>query len=256
MNPQDEFREIVELVDQIDGWLAHSEGKYLYSIAKDGPGEGAIVEIGSFKGKSTIWLAAGSGAGKREKVYTIDPHDGGPDLRERGDFWTLPELIQNLRKAKLLGGVVPLVATSEEMAREWDRPVRFLWIDGAHSYEMVTLDYAVWEPHLIEGGVVAVHDTTEWAGPKKFADTYLYKSNKFINVGFISTISYGTKKTNISLKDKIKNRYTLYIRYLYIWGRALARKTRLPQPMRMAGKKFLRVIIPSLRKSGRFWGPT
>lgn len=52
--------EIKKLVERVDGWLTHGEGGLLYNLAKNCKGNGVIVEIGSWKGKSTIWLGAGS----------------------------------------------------------------------------------------------------------------------------------------------------------------------------------------------------
>lgn len=62
---------IKSIVDKIDGWLTFDEGKFLYSAATECKGN--IVEIGSWKGKSTIWLCNGSKEGNNSKIYSIDP---------------------------------------------------------------------------------------------------------------------------------------------------------------------------------------
>lgn len=60
--------------NDIEGWLADVEGALLYSLARKCNANGVIVEIGSWKGKSTIFIAKGSEAGQRVRVYAIDPH--------------------------------------------------------------------------------------------------------------------------------------------------------------------------------------
>lgn len=59
----DELEELRNLASEIDGWLSDSEGKLLYNLAKGVPSKQAIVELGSWEGKSTVWLAKGTEAG-------------------------------------------------------------------------------------------------------------------------------------------------------------------------------------------------
>jgi hypothetical protein len=71
--------------------------------------------------------------------------------------------------------IVPLIMTSEEAVRGWNKPIRLLWIDGDHRYEPMKLDFKLWEPHVVEGGIIARHDTIRKRGPKqvlweKFSD--------------------------------------------------------------------------------------
>ena len=68
--------EIKSLTAGIEGWLTDDEGELLFKLARACAGRGGIVEIGSWKGKSTIWLGRGSMAGNRAKVWAIDPHTG------------------------------------------------------------------------------------------------------------------------------------------------------------------------------------
>ncbi len=66
--------EVQKLAAPIKGWLKDKEGQLLYDLAKNCTGKGVIVEIGSWKGKSTTWLAHGSKEGNKVRVYAIDPH--------------------------------------------------------------------------------------------------------------------------------------------------------------------------------------
>ena len=71
------------IAEKIDDWLGKREGAYLYALAKRSVTPGVIGEIGSWKGKSTVWLAKGSESVKGPEIFAIDPHVGGPDLDNR-----------------------------------------------------------------------------------------------------------------------------------------------------------------------------
>lgn len=161
-----EFLGLARRFGAIEGWINDIEGYVLYRLARDGEGEGAIVEIGSWMGKSTAWLAAGSMARAREPVHAIDTFAGSPEhqetavLREEGT--TYHRFTDNLEKAGVFDHVEPLVATSLEAAADWDgRPVRLLFIDGDHSYEAAKADLDAWLPYVAPGGYVVFDDVID-----------------------------------------------------------------------------------------------
>ena len=106
-----------KLIENVDGWLTNNEAEFLYRVARNGYGKGVIVEIGSWKGKSTICLAKGSKDAKREKVYAIDPHLGNTELVKQGD--TFSEFMKNINFAKVDDYIIPLKMKSEEAAKKW-----------------------------------------------------------------------------------------------------------------------------------------
>ncbi|MBM3470423.1 MAG: class I SAM-dependent methyltransferase [Armatimonadetes bacterium] len=199
-----EFHRLKSVTAEVEGWLRDDEAAFLYSAAYGGPGEGSIVEIGSWKGKSTIWLASGSKAAGREKVYAIDPHTGSAE--HGSGIWTFPEFEGNIRRAGVADRVVPLVMTSEQAVACWSGPVRLLWIDGAHEYDAVSRDFKMWEPYLIEGGVVALHDTIGWfVGPRTVAVRSILRSGRFHNCGIVGITTYGRKARSLSAVDVLRN---------------------------------------------------
>jgi len=233
------FSEIRQIIRTVDGWLSESEAKYLYSLASYGPGKGAIVEIGSWKGKSTIALAAGCLAAGREKVFAIDHHKGGPDQKELGyrDIDTEAEFRQNIKLAGVEERVVPLVMKSDAAVQHWEGPIRFLWIDGDHDYQAVKNDFFLWEPLVVNGGVIALHDTYAWEGPRRVVEEYILASDRFSILGFVDTIT-AVKKQRPSPRDKIRIKVLLFIRHLYILGRQHI----LPGEIRKWTKAILRII--------------
>jgi predicted O-methyltransferase YrrM len=150
----------------VEGWCKPPERAALYRLARDGPGEGLIVELGCYQGLSTIYLAAGSKAAGREQVVAIDPHHLG----------SFPPLQDNLCRAGLDDWVRPIVAHSDEVAAAWDgQAIRLLYLDGDHRYGQVRRDFEAWQGWVVPGGVIAFHDTIEpdWPDVARFLDERL-----------------------------------------------------------------------------------
>ena len=161
----------------VEGWLSDAQGRALFLAAAETDGRGAIVEIGSWKGRSTTWLASGARlAGRR--VYAIDPHRRS---REYPGAETLDEFLGNLARNDLAAVVEPLVMTSEEAAARIEGPVELLFIDGDHSYEAVRRDAELWLPRLIDGGTVMFHDvaTAAYSGPRRVVREMVCRSPWF-----------------------------------------------------------------------------
>lgn len=220
-----EIEKIKDLTKKIDGWLSDNEGEMLYNLAKNVRGKGVIVEIGSWKGKSTIWLGRGSKSNSKAKIYAIDPHIGSLEHKKiYGRIWTFEEFKQNIKMAGIEDIVIPIVNTSQEAGKNWaGEPIELLWIDGDHEENLVELDHKIWEPFLIEGGVIAFHDTMS-DGPKKVVDKHLYLGNKFKSINFVEGTTFAEKSSNILRKDKLRNRYMLLLRNLYIHYSSLNKK--------------------------------
>ncbi|TSC59342.1 MAG: hypothetical protein Greene041662_562 [Candidatus Peregrinibacteria bacterium Greene0416_62] len=177
------------IVESIPGWLTQKESSLLYHLAKRCTGNGVIVEIGSWKGKSTVCLAQGSRDGAGVQVHAIDPFTGSS---EHGDVFTFPEFQRNIAHSGIASLVTPHQKISKEAALGWTKPIELLWIDGAHEEEFVRLDYTLWSPHLVPGGVIAFHDSTD-PGVWPIIDTYLFTGNSFRRIRFIDGITYAIK---------------------------------------------------------------
>ena len=198
---QEALKRINQLTRDVDGRIVREEAELLYHLAGEGEGEGEIVEIGSFQGYSTIWLASGSKDKNREKVYAVDPHN--TDLHGRNEAI----FRENLRMTGLDDYVVPIVKTSVEAAVNWDTPIRLLWIDGAHDFENVKNDFLLWEKHLIDGGIVAFHDSycIFWPDVGKVVNEYIFRSEKYSVIGCVNTIIFARKVKKLNQAEKTKN---------------------------------------------------
>ena len=168
-----EFTSLIRRLTGIAGWLAEEEGYFLYRLARDGEGTGEVVEIGSWMGRSTAWLAAGCKTATRERVHAVDTFAGSAEQQEfdvlKSEGTTYHQFAENLERVGLFDYVEPVVASSHDAERRWDgKPIRLLFIDGDHSYEGVRADFNAWSRHVIVGGVIAFDDVIDkWPGVKR-----------------------------------------------------------------------------------------
>jgi predicted O-methyltransferase YrrM len=161
---------IPEFVSEVKGFLDEEEGLKLFELAFEACLLGPCLEIGSFCGKSTVYL--GTACKMRKKtLFTIDYHRGSeeqqpgqtyfdPDLLDSktGLIDSLPCFRATMQKAGLEQIVVPMITKSNVAARDWAIPLGLVFIDGGHSYEAVMTDYQCWYPHLLPGGPLVFHD--------------------------------------------------------------------------------------------------
>ena len=117
------------------------------------------LEIGSAQGWSTCHIGLALRENFQGQLYAVDPHLP-TAWNDVGALDSLPILSRNLRRFDLEKCVSIIRATSEDAARDWDRPIDLLLIDGDHSYEGVKKDWTLFSPHLRPFGVAVFHDTT------------------------------------------------------------------------------------------------
>ena len=206
---------------QVDGWLSDAQGRALFDAAAAATGQGAIVEIGSWKGRSTTWLASGATlAGRR--IYAIDPHRGS---REDPCAATLDEFLGNLSRSGLAHVVDPLIMTSEEAAACIDEPIELLFIDGDHSYEAVRRDAELWLPRLIGGGTVMFHDvaTAAYTGPRRVVQEMVCRNKRFDRIARVGSMLVARRTAQRSARAALWGATAAVLLYLYDAKRALRR---------------------------------
>lgn len=238
--------EVRARVRKVEGWLHEMEGLLLYELAKKGSGKGAIVEIGSWKGKSTIWLASGSKSPGREKVFAVDPHTGS---KEHGEVQTFDEFKRNIRLTGVDDYVVPLNMTSEEAERIWKGDIRLLWIDGSHEYKDVRKDFLLWQQNLTDDGVIALHDSYfawVWPGPTRVAQEFIVGNPFFVNVGFVISVTFAKKSMMVSLFQRARKVFLFHI--LQFFERVVNLGIRAPWSVKFLISALLNLTDPGLYK--------
>lgn len=176
------------LVEPIEGWLHNGQERWLFRAARALPDGAKIVEIGSYKGRSTCSLALGC-KGTRKRVYAIDAFDGGPDLPRADSFEAFSK---NIEKCGVGEFVKPLIGTSAQFATHWTEPIHLLFVDGSHKYEDVLADFHGFFPHVVRGGIIAFHDVeSNWPGVLRAWTDVICK--KLSNTGCCDSLAYGHK---------------------------------------------------------------
>lgn len=172
--------------EAIEGLIHPREGLLLYMLARRAAHVGNVVEVGSYLGKSTWYLARGLiDAGSPYRVVSIDPHP--EDHYDR--------YLANIRAGGVADRVEPHVGYSYDVVRGFDRPVGLVWIDGDHEYAAVQRDFEDWFPHLAEGGWIAFHDTVNmWQGPTRVVRELLTRRDDVAQAGVMWLITYAQKR--------------------------------------------------------------
>lgn len=155
------------------GFMPEDEGDALHRAALDAAAAvptAPFVEIGSYCGRSTIWLGAAAEAAGTV-VFAVDHHRGSEENQAGwewhdaslvdeliGEMDTLPSFRAAVHDAGLEDRVIAVVGRSATVARYWSIPAALVFIDGGHGAEPARADYAGWAPHVAVGGSLVVHD--------------------------------------------------------------------------------------------------
>lgn len=159
-----------EVARRAKGFMPEPEGLALYEAGLLGASVGPLLEVGSYCGKSGIYLGAAAREGGTV-LFSLDHHRGSeehqpgegyhdPELAdpETGRLDTLPAFRRTIAGAGLEDVVVGVVGRSATVARWWRTPLGFVFIDGGHSREAARRDYEGWAPWVAVGGYLAIHD--------------------------------------------------------------------------------------------------
>ena len=155
------------------GFMPDDEGLALHDAGRAAAAAGPLLEIGTYCGKSALYLGAAARAGGTV-VYTVDHHRGSEENQpgwawhaERlvdpatGQLDTLPSFRRTIAAAGLEDVVVAIVGDSPTVGRHWATPLGLLFIDGGHGYGVALADYESWAPHVAPDGVLVFHDVFE-----------------------------------------------------------------------------------------------
>lgn len=130
------------------------------------------------------------------------PHAG---LPRHGAEPTFSAFQANIVRAGVADLVQTHVRTSAEVAREFGQPVELIYIDGAHDYPTVLADFTAWFPHVIDGGVMAFHDTVGYPGPRRLVRDHVYRSRRFRRIRLAGSLTYAEKVTSNTLVERFAN---------------------------------------------------
>ena len=154
----------------VKGFLSPEEGAALADAARQAGALGPVLEIGSYCGRSALYLGPAARAAGAV-LYALDHHRGSeenqpgqawhdPDLLDAhsGRVDSLPRFRRNIAAAGLEDCVIALIGPSATIARHWRTPLGMVFIDGGHTMKAALADYRGWASKLLPGGVLAIHD--------------------------------------------------------------------------------------------------
>ena len=188
------YTSIQSAVEAIEGYMISGQEEFLFQKVKSLAEDAVIVEIGSFKGRSTVAMGYAC-IGTQRKIYCIDTWDGNDsDFSEREffDIWQ-----QNLQRNHLEEYLVPLQNYPHEILRQWNeltenKEIDFIFIDGSHQYLDVLKDFELSFSLVKDGGWIAFHDVIyTWPGPERVWHDIAKLS--LINHEYSSTLACGQK---------------------------------------------------------------
>ena len=159
-------------IDKLKGFMPKNEGLALTKWSAKFSSIGPILEIGSYCGKSAMYLSKGAILNK-QFVYTIDHHFGSEEHQINEEYFdneiydhknkrvdTLPLLISNINKIQVKN-VVPIISNSIDIASKWNTKLGMVFIDGGHSFQAANDDYESWNTKIIQNGALVIHDIFE-----------------------------------------------------------------------------------------------
>lgn len=191
-----------QVAEEATGFMPEPEGLALYEAAAQVPAGGLICEVGTYCGKSTVYLAAGARlAGVN--VVTVDHHRGSEENQpgweyhdtalvdpRTGRLDTLPHLRRTLEQARAEDVVTAVVGRSEQVGRWWSTPVAMLFLDGGHTEVQAQADYEAWARHVVPGGQLAIHDV--FADPADGGQAPYHVLLRALNEGFREQAQVGS----------------------------------------------------------------
>ena len=159
-------------IDNLKGFMPKHEGIALTKWSEKFSSIGPIMEIGSYCGKSAIYLSKGAILND-QLVYTIDHHFGSEEHQIKEEYFdseifdyknqrvnTLPLLIKNINKIQVKN-IVPIVSNSVDIASKWNTKLGMVFIDGGHSFKAANNDYVNWSTKIKKNGALVIHDIFE-----------------------------------------------------------------------------------------------
>jgi predicted O-methyltransferase YrrM len=193
---------LLDIARGAKGFMPDDEGLALYDAARAAGTKGALLEVGTYCGKSAVYL----GAAARESgtvLFTVDHHRGSEENQagwehhdlevvdaRTGRMDTLPFFRRTIEAAGLEDVVVGVVGHSVPVARAWRTPLAFLFIDGGHAEDVATADFDHWSPHVMAGGTLAIHDVFE--DPSEGGQAPFHVWERALTCGFMPDRTVGS----------------------------------------------------------------
>ena len=162
----------LEALEEVKGFMPYHEGEALSKWAEEFSNKGPIMEIGTYCGKSSLFLSYGANK-NNQLVFTVDHHNGSEEHQIDEEYFdneiydtetnlvnSFPLFVKNINRFRA-SNVVPIVRNSVDAAKTWDAYLGMVFIDGGHALETAMQDFNSWNEKIISGGALVIHDIFE-----------------------------------------------------------------------------------------------
>jgi predicted O-methyltransferase YrrM len=252
MNPiAQEYSEIATMVESLEGWMTPAQGARLFAAAKRCPLPGRIVEIGSFRGKSTVVLASAAKPGC--EIFAIDPHAGndrGPgEIEGFADQANVDHecFLANLRAGGVESQVTHIREFSDAAHPQISGSIDVLYVDGAHRYGPARADLRDWGARVTPQGTMLIHDSFSSVGVTLAILRELLLSNRWRYVGRSGSLTEYRADLSSGLLPRARNAGVQLLQLPYFvknLGTKVLLSTRLGTRLLAVGAKMLGRSIP------------
>lgn len=160
----------IKILNTIKGFMDDDEAIRLFELADEASKKGAVLEIGSYCGRSAAIIGTACQT-NNGILYSIDHHIGSEEQQPGEEYFdpelfdertggvnTLPFFRETLKKTSLEDTVIPIVSTSKVVGKMWQTKLSMVFIDGGHSFEAAYTDFLTWSPHILAHGLLVIHD--------------------------------------------------------------------------------------------------
>jgi hypothetical protein len=207
-------------IDSIDGWLSPKEAQALYQFAclslTKAKNKEILVEIGSWKGRSTSALAFACATYNKPVLHAIDPGDqiDPSEGMSRKTGPAQPTRVSLRKNLSRLGLSRFVHIVEKHSAEAWpaytSARIRLLFVDGDHEYEAVWLDVTSWSRALVSQGYLLMHDCINHSGPRRVF-LRLLRSSEYAYVTVVGDLAIFQKKRSLSLRNWLKKLYAMCV---------------------------------------------
>jgi predicted O-methyltransferase YrrM len=199
-NIHPKFYQVVEQIERevadVEGWLSPRDIRFLAMVAAHPCAVGEVLEIGAFRGKSSIVLAKAAELARQTKIYSCDPlnckaatHPESVALRKKFN--------DNLARKNVSERVEFHQLLSHDLAKTWNMPIRMLWLDGDHSLAAVRQDLKDFGRYLTDGAILVMHDVLSlWDGVGRVFVEDVLASPHFGQAGINGNIAWAQYRSN------------------------------------------------------------
>lgn len=196
------FEECFKKIENIEGWFSKDDAFIFFEAIKNLKNKGAMVEIGSWCGRSLIFSYLVSSCFNNHcKKFSIDPFLTSKDV-PNGKYETF---LNNIKQYNLEDKIIHIKEKSNDAGLKFKDDIEFLFIDGFHKYDYIKKDFELFYKKVVFGGYILIHDVSTWLGPTQLVYELGENSNNIQLLKFAGRTVLTKKVERLTNEDKLKN---------------------------------------------------